>query len=124
LTNYYVYILTNRSGTLYTGVTRDLFTRVHQHKRRGVPGFTSRYRIDRLVYFEEVPDPVAAICREKQIKAWSRKKRIDLINGMNPKWRDLSEEWGEPEEPGQPLLDSSSRRNDNQVAARPPSSVQ
>ncbi len=116
MSTFYVYILTNRSGTLYTGVTRDLFARVQQHKSGAIPGFTSRYKISRLVYFEEVDDAIGAIAREKQIKAWTRKKRIDLINGLNPRWHDLSDEWGMLGEPGQPSLDSSLRRNDSVVA--------
>ena len=92
---YYVYILTNRSGTLYTGVTSDIEHRVRQHKTGEHEGFTKRYRIDRLVYYEETDDVNAAIAREKQIKGWTRKKRIDLINAMNPRWLDLSEGWYE-----------------------------
>ena len=89
---YYVYILTNRSGTLYTGVTNDLMRRLQEH-RMGKSAFTSRYKIDRAMYFEETNDVRVAIEREKQVKAWIRKKRIDLIASMNPKWRDLSEGW-------------------------------
>ena len=96
---YYVYILTNRSGTLYIGVTDDLLKRLDQHKRSLVAGFASTYRIDRLVYFEETSDVFAALEREKQIKKWRRQKKIDLINSMNPKWVDLSEEWRDPREP-------------------------
>ena len=91
----YVYILTNRSGTLYTGVTNNLQARVRSHKR-GESEFTSRYKIDRLMYYEELDGPLAAIAREKQIKAWTRKKRIDLINSMNPKWIDLAADWFAP----------------------------
>jgi putative endonuclease len=87
---YYVYVLTNRSGTLYTGVTASIEERVRQHKT-AAHGFTKRYRIDRLVYYEELDDVNLAIAREKQIKGWSRKKKIDLINGLNPKWLDLSD---------------------------------
>jgi putative endonuclease len=94
---YQVYIMTNRSGTLYTGVTAGLEHRVWQHKTGAVEGFTKRYRITRLVYFEEYADVREAIAREKQVKAWTRKKRIDLINSVNPKWLDLAEGWYEVE---------------------------
>ena len=105
---YYVYIMTNRSGTLYAGVTNDLVRRISEHKTALSPGFTKRYRIDRLVYFEETNDIHAALAREKQVKAWTRKKRIDLINSLNPRWRDLSEDW-EDVQPGQDSRDSSLR---------------
>jgi putative endonuclease len=90
---YYVYIMTNQSGTLYTGVTNDLQRRVYEHKHKLVPGFTQRYNITRLVYFEETSDVKSAIAREKQIKGWLRAKKLELINAVNPNWRDLSEEW-------------------------------
>ena len=87
--HYCVYILTNRHHTvLYTGVTGDLGKRIHQHREKAVPGFTNRYNVDKLVYYE-VGDVTAAIAREKQIKAGSRRKKFALINGMNPEWRDL-----------------------------------
>ena len=87
---YCVYILTNRRNTvLYTGVTRDLQARVHQHREKLMPGFTKRYNVSKLVYYEAGLDPVGAIAREKQIKAGSRQKKIDLVARMNPGWRDL-----------------------------------
>ncbi|MGH9501749.1 MAG: GIY-YIG nuclease family protein [Terriglobales bacterium] len=90
---YYVYIMTNRSKTLYTGVTGHLERRVFEHKQ-GIKGdFAARYKIDRLVYFERFGDVRAAIAREKQIKGWLRMKKIALIVSMNPGWKDLSEEW-------------------------------
>lgn len=89
----YVYIMANRSCTLYVGVTSDLHQRVFQHKNKLLPGFTSRYRIDRLVYFEETPDIRDAIAREKQIKGWVRIKKLALIESVNPEWEDLSEGW-------------------------------
>ena len=90
---YYVYIMTNRSKTLYTGVTGYLERRVLEHKQ-GIKGeFAARYKIDRLVYFERFGDIHAAIGREKQIKGLLRIKKIALIVSMNPAWRDLSEEW-------------------------------
>ena len=90
---YHVYIMSNRSRTLYTGVTSNLGQRVHQHKERSVPGFTSKYKIDRLVYAEATGDVNAAIGREKQIKGWSRAKKIALVESTNPEWEDLSEGW-------------------------------
>lgn len=91
--HHYVYIMTNRSRTLYTGVTNDLRRRVYEHKHKLVPGFTEKYNITRLVYFEETPDVHAALAREKQIKGWLRAKKIALIEDANPEWRDLSEGW-------------------------------
>jgi putative endonuclease len=83
--------MTNKSGTLYTGVTNNLERRIYEHKHHLVNGFTKKYRIERLVYFEETNDINAAISREKQIKGWVRKKKIALIESMNPDWKDLSE---------------------------------
>ena len=91
--NYYVYIMASRSRTLYTGVTNDVERRVAEHKLQLVPGFTSLYRINRLVYFERHADIRQAIRREKQIKGWTRAKKIALIQSMNPGWCDLSEDW-------------------------------
>ena len=89
---YYVYIMTNRRNTvLYTGVTSDLVRRVEEHKSKAVAGFTQRYNITKLVYYEEYADAVSAIAREKQIKAGSRQKKIDLVNGTNASWQDLSD---------------------------------
>jgi putative endonuclease len=90
---YYIYIMTNRSKTLYTGVTNDLIRRVYEHKQKLVSGFTNKYNITKLVYFEETDDIKAAILREKQIKGWLRTKKISLIEGFNPEWEDLSEDW-------------------------------
>jgi putative endonuclease len=92
---FYVYLMTNRSGTLYTGMTSNLVGRVWEHKQKVVEGFTKKYNITRLVYYEEFNNARDAIAREKQIKGWLRRKKIDLIESMNPKWRDLSEEWYE-----------------------------
>jgi len=92
--NYFVYIITNRMrGVLYTGITNDLVRRVYEHKKKLVPGFTTKYNLTRLVFFEDTVDVSAAIAREKQIKGWLRKKKIDLIELQNPRWQDLSEEW-------------------------------
>lgn len=90
---YYVYIMTNHSKTLYTGVTNDLIRRVYEHKNKMVEGFTKKYNITKLVYFEETGDVEAAIAREKRIKGWLRSKKIALIESANPKWKDLSAEW-------------------------------
>jgi len=91
--DYYVYIVASRSRTLYTGVTSNLGRRVAQHKMKLLPGFTARYRIERLVYFEHHGDIHAAIQREKQIKGWIREKKLALIKSMNPGWCDLSDGW-------------------------------
>ena len=89
---YFVYILTNRHNTvLYTGVTSDLARRSYQHGSKAVKGFTSRYNVDKLVYYEVADNPTAAIMREKQIKAGRRRNKIALIARMNPAWRDLAE---------------------------------
>jgi putative endonuclease len=92
---YYVYIMTSRSGTLYTEITSDLERRVYEHKNKMVNGFTKKYDINRLAYYEEVGDVDSAIAREKQIKSWRRSKKIDLVKSMNPTWCDLSEGWYE-----------------------------
>ncbi|MDD3713159.1 MAG: GIY-YIG nuclease family protein [Candidatus Izemoplasmatales bacterium] len=93
MSEYYVYIMTNGKRTLYTGVTNNLYRRVYEHKEKLVPGFTKRYNIDYLVYIECTSDVVAAITREKQIKGWTRAKKISLIESSNPEWRDLSLDW-------------------------------
>lgn len=90
---FYVYILSSRSGVLYTGVTNDLVRRVHEHKAGEVPGFTRQYRVNRLVYYESFADVNEAIAAEKRIKGWVRAKKIALIETDNPTWRDLSEDW-------------------------------
>jgi putative endonuclease len=85
--------MTNRSGTLYVGVTNDLQRRVAQHRTKVIPGFSSKYNIDRLVYFEETEDVRRALEREKQIKGWVRSKKVDLIERSNPQWSDLAHDW-------------------------------
>ena len=90
---YWVYIMTNRSRTLYIGVTGDLSRRVYEHRHRLVPGFTSRYNIDHLVHAESFSEARDAIAREKQLKGWVRAKKLALISESNPEWRDLEEEW-------------------------------
>jgi len=91
--NYYVYILTNKNNSvLYVGVTSDLVRRVYQHKNKMVEGFTSKYKLNKLVYYEIFSDVKEAIKREKQIKGWKRVKKESLINNFNPSWKDLYEE--------------------------------
>lgn len=88
--SYCIYILTNKHHTvLYTGVTSDLYHRVLEHREKVYPGFTAKYNVHKLVYYEQFGDVNEAIGREKQIKAGSRKKKIDLINSVNPNWDDL-----------------------------------
>jgi putative endonuclease len=86
-------MMASRSRTLYIGVTGDLHKRVFQHKWREHPGFTERYNCDRLVWFESYQDVAKAIAREKQLKNWSRSKKIFLIEKMNPAWVDFSRDW-------------------------------
>ena len=93
MNQYYVYILSNKSKTLYTGITNNLHRRVFEHKSKKIKGFTSRYNITKLIYYEITNEVKTAIAREKQIKGWIRKKKINLIESMNPEWNDLSEEW-------------------------------
>ena len=78
---------------MYAGVTNDLERRIYERKHRLTPGFTSRYNIDRLVYYEHFTDIRSAIRREKEIKGWRRTKKLALVESVNPKWRDLSEDW-------------------------------
>lgn len=88
---YYVYIMTNRSKTLYTGMTNDLKRRVHEHKEKLIPGFTKKYNISKLVWFDSTNDVQAAIAYEKKIKGWLREKKVALIESKNPEWKDLAE---------------------------------
>jgi len=92
---YFVYIMSNRSKTLYTGVTNSRFRRVRQHKEADGSEFTKRYKLDRLVYFERFESVQRAIGREKQIKGLLRIKKIALVVSVNPTWRDLSQGWYE-----------------------------
>jgi putative endonuclease len=90
---FYVYIMTDpKHRVLYTGVTSNLQERIYQHKAKLVPGFTSRYNINMLVYYEEQADALSAIIREKQLKGGSRQDKLNLINGLNPLWCDLYEQ--------------------------------
>ncbi len=90
---YYVYILANNTNTtIYTGMTNDLIRRVYEHKQHADPNsFTAKYDVTRLVYFDSTPDVYSAIQREKQIKGWNRRRKNELVSGMNPKWEDLYE---------------------------------
>jgi putative endonuclease len=90
---YYVYIMTNYAHTLYVGVTNNLERRVYEHKNKLVLGFTARYDLTTFVYYEFGGEISASIAREKQIKGWLRRKKIALIESVNPEWRDLSEDW-------------------------------
>ena len=87
---YYVCMMTNKSGTLYAGFTNDIARRVYQHRQKLTPGFTSKYNISRLIWMEEFGSPTEAIAREKQIKGWTRAKKLALIRATNPQFRELS----------------------------------
>ena len=90
---YFVYIITNkRNGILYTGVTNDLIRRIYEHKNKLIDGFTSKYDLNRLIYYEETVDIYSAIKREKQLKRWKRIWKLKLIEDFNPKWLDLSDQ--------------------------------
>ena len=95
LADHYVYILTNSSRTLYVGVTNNLFKRVYEHKNKFVQGFTSKYNIDWLVYYEQTGKLASAVAREKQLKGWRRSKKVELIEAFNPAWKGLSMDWYE-----------------------------
>jgi len=91
---YYVYLLTNwNNKVIYLGVTNNLERRLYEHKNKLVKGFTEKYNVNKLVYFEETQDVTAAIAREKEIKKWRREKKNQLVNRMNPNWKDLSSGW-------------------------------
>jgi putative endonuclease len=91
--SYFVYILASRrNGTLYVGVTNDLVRRISQHKSKVVPGFTRKYNVDKLVYFEEYASILEARARERALKRWDRAWKLALIEEMNPQWRDLGDE--------------------------------
>ena len=90
---YYVYILANKMRRLYVGMTNDLERRVWEHRTKAAEGFTSRYNIDRLIWYESTSEVMAAIEREKEIKGWRREKKICLIESENPGWTDLAQDW-------------------------------
>jgi len=90
---YFVYILTNKyNKVLYVGVTNNLIRRVYEHKNKLISGFTSKYNVNKLVYYESFPSVFDAIKREKEIKGWKREKKVAFINSFNPEWKDLYEE--------------------------------
>jgi putative endonuclease len=91
---YYIYIMSSHSRVLYTGVTNNLLRRVLEHKRGAAPGFTRRYHVRQLVYFEHTSSILAAIAREKQLKRWPRARKERLIEANNAGWLDLSRDWG------------------------------
>jgi putative endonuclease len=93
--SYFVYIVASLSRTIYIGVTNDLVRRVHEHKMQEFRGFTSTYNVSRLVWLEEFATPSDAIAQEKQLKNWTREKKIQLIESVNPSWDDLSAGWYE-----------------------------
>jgi len=115
--HYYVYIMASRSLTLYTGVTGDIYHRALQHKAGEIEGFTKKYHINRVVYYETFKYVNNAIAREKQIKAWTRAKRLVLIKTMNPAWQDLAEGWGEPTKLQIPRFarDDNTKKNNDKV---------
>jgi putative endonuclease len=90
---FYVYIMSSESGTLYVGMTSDIKRRVYEHRNHLIPGFTDKYNIDKLLYFESISDAASAINSEKQIKTWRREKKVSLIDSINAAWNDLSTDW-------------------------------
>ena len=92
--SYWVYIVSSLTGTLYIGMTNSIERRMWEHKSGEFEGFASKYKCNRLVYFERFDDVKKAIAREKQLKGWSRRKKIALIESVNPRWQDLAEKWG------------------------------
>ncbi len=91
---YFVYIMSSHSGTLYIGMTNSIYRRAMQHKSGEIDGFASKYQCTRLVYYESFDDVHRAIGREKELKGWLRIKKIALIESKNPRWEDLAEKWG------------------------------
>jgi putative endonuclease len=90
--SYYVYILASRKdGAIYIGVTNDIVRRIYEHRIKAVPGFTSKYNITQLVWFETYDDPISAITREKELKKWKRSWKVQLIEAANPQWSNLYE---------------------------------
>ena len=96
MNEYFVYIMSNKSRTLYTGVTNNLVRRVIEHQMKLIPGFTKRYNLTKLVYFESTNDVNSAIAREKELKGWVRRKKVALIHSVNPEWKDLSTDFLPP----------------------------
>ena len=91
---YYVYLITNwNNKVMYVGVTNNMERRIYEHKNKLIKGFTKKYNVNKLVYFEETQDVISAINREKEIKKWRREKKNQLVDKINPTWKDLSLEW-------------------------------
>ena len=105
---YHVYMLSSRSRNLYVGVTGDLLRRLWEHRTHAVAGYTARYKITRLVYFEQTNDVIDALTREKQLKGWRRARKIALIEAGNPTWEDLAADWFED----RPVENGNSRKAD------------
>jgi len=97
---YYVYLMANRSKTLYVGMTNHLQRRVYEHKHMVKDGFTRRYLVDRLLYYEVTDDVSSAIAREKQIKGWRRSKKVAQVESRNPRWQDLASDFADSQPPG------------------------
>ncbi len=123
---YYVYIMASRSLTLYTGVTDGIYRRALEHKSGKLDGFTKKYNVNRLLYYETSKYIGNAIAREKQVKAWTRAKRIALIKSLNPTWQDLADGWGEKAELQIPRFarddknfENDARRFENKEAPQP-----
>ena len=95
MNQYYVYIMSSHRGTLYIGMTNDLYRRAYEHRHKLVPGFTQKYNVSKLVYYEETSSVESAITREKQIKGWRRNRKAELVASSNPYWTDLAESWYE-----------------------------
>jgi putative endonuclease len=106
---YCVYIMASESGVIYIGVTNDLERRIFEHKTGAVPGFSTRYNLKKAVYFEVFADVRAAIAREKQLKGWLRKRKVSLIESVNPNWNDLSPDWTRPAEEKPKVASGASR---------------
>jgi putative endonuclease len=101
---FHVYIMSSKSRRIYVGITNSLFSRVMQHKEGKIEGFTKRYKINRLVYFEPFQYVNNCIAREKQVKGWARDKKVVLIERFNPTWEDLAADWGKPLDPPTPKV--------------------
>ncbi|MGC2639531.1 MAG: GIY-YIG nuclease family protein [Acidobacteriaceae bacterium] len=107
---YFVYIVASRTRVLYIGVTSNIEARIAQHRSKTFPGFTADFNCNRLVWYASYDDVRHAIAREKQLKGWTRAKKLALIEKMNPTWIDLSEEWGKPLQPMQDKMQVRSTR--------------
>jgi len=107
---FYVYILTNHSRMLYVGMTNDLKNRLNEHRTKKFDGYTAKFNINQIVYFEALPYLNATVAREKQLKGWSRAKKVALIEKMNPHWDDLSDHWADRGAPGEFTLHLRSRQ--------------